>query len=123
MAFAAYADTVTGTAEIDLGSVVQVLFVGARVVTLGDDARLTEPLRTDHMLRAGWFSLGDHFDIGSDTDRNYWRAPIWLDFPTTLWTSNPTNVGTGLDPTTTLASRFRYSLSPGTEVQFLVLAL
>lgn len=123
MAFSAYHDTVSGTAEVSLAATSQILFVAIRLAVVGDGVRYVEAGRTDHLLRAGWVSLGDHFDIGDGTDRNYWRAPIWADFEHTLWTCNATHVGTGLDPTTVVASRVRYSFSPGTTAEVLVFAL
>lgn len=123
MAFVAYHDTVSGTAEISFAATSQVLFVAVRLSVVGDTVRYTELGVTDHLLRAGWVSLGDHFDIGDGVDRNYWRAPIWVDFEHILWTCNPTHVGTGLDPTTMVASRLRYSFSAGTTAEILVLAL
>jgi hypothetical protein len=123
MTFVAYHDTVGGSAEIDLGSTVQVLFMGMRLVTVGSGVRYLELGVTDHVLRAGWVSLGDHFDIGDGTDRNYWRAPIWADFEHTLWTPVETNVGTSLDPITVLASRLRYSFIADTTAEILVLGL
>ena len=123
MAFVAYHDTVTDSDVVAFAGASQVLFVAIRLVTLGDDVRRTEPLRTDHILRAGWVSLGDVFDINGGGNDDYWREPIWADFPNTLWTPIVTNVGAGLDPATVVASRVRYSFSPGTEAEVYIFAL
>jgi hypothetical protein len=123
VAFIAFGGAISGQGSNVFGATAQVLFVAVDLGVLGDTVRLTEPLYSDHMLRAGWFSLGDNFDPGDGTTRDYWRSAIWCDFPQTLWTPNATHSGSGLDPLTVLATRIRWSLSPGTSGYLEVFAL
>jgi len=66
---------------------------------------------SDHVIRAGWISLGDSFDIGLGTF-DYWRLPIYADFYHTLWTPIPSG---DLGGTTfgLLSSRVRYHFADG----------
>jgi len=121
MPFAALDIDISGTGIADLGGVQNLLFFGVFLDVLGLDVRLTEPARTDHMLRAGWVALGDHFDAIGGVDRDYWRAPIWLDFPAVLWTP-PSTETISTVPVSLLASRLRWSLSDGTSGHIFVLA-
>lgn len=123
MPFIPFEGSISGQGSNVFGTEAQVLFVAVDLSVLGETIRLTEPLYSDHMLRAGWFSLGDNFDIGDGITQDYWRAPIWCDFPQTLWTANATHVGSGLDPLTVISSRIRWSLSPGTSGWMRVFAL
>jgi hypothetical protein len=123
MAFVAFAGAVSGTGSAAFAGPSQILFVAVDLDVLGLGVRLTDPLGSDHMLRAGFFALGDNFDNGSGTAHDYWDAPIWCDFPHQRWTPNPTHIGTGLDPTTVIASRVRWSFGPGTSGFMEVFAL
>lgn len=112
---------IVDTDILDLGGVVNILFWAVHLDALGGGVSYPEGTRTDYQLRAGWVSLGDHFSAIGGVDRDYWRAPDWLNFPDTLWTPNSTQTISGV-PATTLASRLRYSLSPGTSGHIFVLA-
>lgn len=123
MAFVAFSGSVSGQGSNTFAATDQILFVAVHLSALGLDVRSPDLGITDHILRAGWFSLGDHFDNGSGTAYDYWRAPVWCDFPNTLWTPIPTHEGTGFAPTTLVASRIRWSFGPGTSGYLEVFAL
>jgi hypothetical protein len=72
----------------------------------------------DHLLRAGWLSLGDTFSLPGDTPREYWRYPIYLDFETLFWTPVPTDSAAG--PFRCIASLVRVHMAPGVAGQLYV---
>lgn len=86
-----------------------VLFVSCDITTVGLGPRIVDD--ADHIIRAGWFSLGDSFDIGLGTF-DYWRLPIWVDFVHFLWTPIPSDLvgGAALALTTT---RIRWHFESG----------
>jgi hypothetical protein len=99
-----------GAADLVGGS--NIFFVTVHLTALGPLVSIPWSSDTDHILRAGFFSLGDHFDIGDSDVHDWWRAPIWIDFSDTLWTPLPTTDSSG--PLTVVATRVRWSLSVGT---------
>jgi hypothetical protein len=104
-----------GTAD---WATIGVLFVSVDLTTLGPLPRPVD--NTDHVIRAGWFSLGDSFDVGLGTF-DYWREPIYADFEHTLWTPNSTGDGGGA-LFTTVASRIRWHFADGVSAHIHVLA-
>jgi hypothetical protein len=100
----------SGTADLVGGEDVQ--FVSVDVTTLGGRVSAIEPDNPDHLLRMGWFSLGDHFDVGFG-DIDHWREIVWINFTGTLWTPAPSGI-VGGSPLSVLARRVRWWFSPGT---------
>lgn len=100
----------SGAADLVGGS--SVLYAAIHLTALGPLVTVPWAGETDHILRAGFVTLGDHFDIGDGDSHDWWRAPIWLDFVDTLWTPLPSgDSGGGL---VVQATRVRWSLSPST---------
>jgi hypothetical protein len=103
---------IAGDGIVTFAVTADVLFMLCRLDTLGPDVRELEASAPDHVLRAGWLTLGDQVTAFGET-HNYWRKPIFLDFATTLWTTEPSRVGA--TDGTLLASRIRWHLSVGTH--------
>lgn len=89
----------------------QVIYAVAWLSALGGDVREGDA-HSGQILRAGWFSFGDLFNVIGATDREYWREPIYLNFQGTLWTPDPSTSGGG--PLVLIASRVKWHLSVGT---------
>jgi hypothetical protein len=85
-----------------------ILFVSADLTTLGLDPRPADD--SDHVLRAGWWTLGDEFDIGLGTFE-YWRPVVHVNFTHQLWTPDPSGIQFG-NPLTLVASRIRWHFAP-----------
>lgn len=109
---------VSGEGDANTASPYHVWFVAADVVTIGPGVGQMGRDVAGHISAAGWFSLGDAFDIGEGSfDR--WRDPIWFNFEHTLWTPVPSTDNSG-NPLAIVAPRIRYWVSPGTEVRLYV---
>lgn len=108
MTFIAFDADVSGDGSIDFASS-GILFASIDITTAGPLPRPVDSF--DHILRAGWISFGDTFDIGLGTF-DYWRTPIFADFFHTLWTPDPSGDLTG-GTFTIVASRVRYHFSDG----------
>lgn len=107
-----FEDDVFGSGHASLSGSSSVIFVAAHVLVVPWEARPLEVDDPDHYLRMGWFSLGDHFSVPGDaTVRDWWRAPVWLDFLDSLWTPIPSG---GAATTTVQATQIRWSIgNPG----------
>jgi hypothetical protein len=88
-----------------------VLYVSCDLLALGFLPRVVD--NSDHVIRAGWFSLGDNFDIGLGA-HDYWRAPIYINFETQLWTPEVTGDGGGSAFVVT-ATRIRWHFATGVD--------
>lgn len=108
MAFTAFDDDVSDSGSASWATA-GVLFVSVDLTALGPLPRVVDD--ADHVLRAGWFALGDQFDIGLGTFE-YWDAPKHVDLVHTRWTPIPTGDANGLF-NTQLASRIRWHFAPG----------
>lgn len=106
-----YDADVSGQGSADLVGGSSVLYFSVELTALGPLVTVPNADETGHVLRAGWVSLGDHFDLGGG-DVDWWREPIWIDFTRTLWTPLPTNDSGG--PLTIVATRVRWSFSVDT---------
>lgn len=104
--------SVSDSGAADLVGGVDVWFVSVDITTLGSRVSQIEPGLSDHFLRIGWFSLGDHFDVGFG-DVDHWREINWCNFLGNLWTPDPSGI-TGGSNHFTLATRVRWWFSPGT---------
>lgn len=89
-----------------------VFFLVCHLTATGGPVRELEQGSPDHILRAGWLSLGDQLNVIGGVDLEYWRAPIWLDFIDTLWTPVPSGIHAGA-ALTLLATRVRWHLAIG----------
>lgn len=91
-----------------------VIYLVCRLTTLDRSVRILDPIPpADHILRAGWLSLGDVLNVIGGVNVDYWREPIFLDFETTLWT--PIASGGGGGPFTLQATLVRWSLAGSTS--------
>jgi hypothetical protein len=104
---------VSGQGAADLVGGSRVLYVAVHLSALGDQVHGTGDTVTDHILKAGFVSLGDHFSIGVELPHDWWRAPIWFDWEDTLWTPIPSADAAG-GALSVQATRVRWYLSPGT---------
>lgn len=103
---------ISGDGISDLVGSNHVLFWECHLTALGGDVRELEVTAPDHILRAGWVSLGDRFTIGTGPFLDRWRQPVQLNFLETLWTPIPSDSPGG--SLSVLATRVRWHLSPGT---------
>jgi hypothetical protein len=106
--------TISGTASAALPAPFRVIYVAADVLVAGPGVGQMGQDVADHISRAGWFSLGDNFDIGTGAFER-WRDPVWFNFTHTLWTPDP-STDAGGNPLSIIAPWLRYWLSPGTSV-------
>lgn len=65
----------------------------------------------DHLLRAGWFSIGDSLVLPSTPAEDYYREPVFFGFERLFWTPVPT--GSGGPPFTLIGSFIRTHCSTG----------
>jgi hypothetical protein len=100
---------VSGSGSASLGGNA-VIFVSADILTVSPLAR---PLvDTDEWIRAGWWALGDTFDIGLGTF-DYWSDKHFFDFDHNVWSPQPSqDPGNSLNFTAT-ATRIRWQIAPG----------
>src|ERR1700686_2165126 len=112
--------TATGDGSAVFSGGNSVLYVSVEITTVGPLATLIEPSISDHLLRLGWFALGDAFDTGIGT-LDYWREIVWCNFVNNLWTPLPSADNSG--STSGLASRIRWWFGPGTTAHIHVLGL
>lgn len=117
MPFTAFDDDVSGSGSASWATA-GILYVSVDITTLGPIPRVIDD--DDHFLRAGWFALGDQFDIGLGTFE-YWDAPVHVDFEHYRWVPNPTGDVNGL-LFTQLASRIRWYFAPGVAAHLHVFA-
>jgi hypothetical protein len=104
--------SVSGSGVADLVSGQDVQFVSVDVTTVGPLSSIIEADNPDHVLRVGWVSLGDHFDVGFG-DVDHWREIIWVNFEQVLWTPQPSGIVGGA-PLSVLARRVRWWFNSGT---------
>jgi len=87
-----------------------VIFVSADLLTVPPLSRLLEDGVS--LLRAGWWALGDNFDVGLGA-HDYWGEKHYFDFETNVWSSSPSqDPGNSLNFTST-ATRIRWFVGPG----------
>lgn len=87
-----------------------VIFVSADLITVPPLARgLVDP---DEWIRAGWWAIGDSFDIGLGTFE-YWREKHYLDFDHNVWSPDPSDEPNTSEYFTLRASRIRWQIGPG----------
>ena len=95
-----------------------VIFVSADIVTMPVGVRVLTD--SDELLRAGWWALGDNFNIGIGTF-DYWQEKHFLDFVHNLWAPSPSqDPGNSLNFTAT-ATRIRWQVGIGGLVHLHVL--
>lgn len=104
--------SVSGSGVADLVGGQDVEFVSVDITTLGPLSTVIEAGNPDHLLRMGWFSIGDHFDVGFG-DVDHWREIVWVNFEQTLWTPLPTGI-VGGSSLSVLARRVRWWFNAGT---------
>lgn len=102
---AAGVDNLVGTSRL--------LFVALEITAIGGLVRDSGDGQPDHILRAGWFSIGDNFSVDTGPLMDWWRPPVWIDFEDLLWTPSPSYDAAG-GALALQATRFRWWLSPGT---------
>lgn len=96
--------------EFDLGNS-QIAWLDVHVSDVGNDVhRLTPQADLDRYARLGWLSLGYGETNDDEVFRNYWRAPIWIEFLDLHWTPIPAYKDGDL---IIWSTRLRFSLSPG----------
>jgi hypothetical protein len=113
-----YEGTVTGDGAVDLVGGSSVRFLLAHATVVGQFAREVESTAADHLLRLGWFTFGRNLSTLDATARDYWGPPIHLAFINFRWIPDPNSNGGTIQ--TIVATRFRWHLSLGAEVHFLV---
>src|SRR5258708_34849073 len=110
----------SGAADLVGGS--RVLYAACHLTALGNLVHGTGDGLADHVLKAGFFSIGDHFSIGVALPHDWWRAPIWLDFIDTLWTP-VASADAANAPLCVQATRVRWFLTPGTHAHLSVFGI
>lgn len=104
-------EILTGSGDFDLGNT-QVAWMDIRVTAAGDAHKLAPGVDEDRYARLGWVSFGYGEDPEEDGFRNFWRAPIWIEFLDFHWSPVPQYFGGDL---VIWSNRFRYSLAEGAE--------
>lgn len=97
---------ITGSGVIDFGGPQNVDHVTVHVTTFGGLCRFPDDGVTDHVLRAGWISLGYELTEGGQDTAIYWLPPWHIAFEHTL-------IPLELNVTYPVTA-FRWFLSPGT---------
>lgn len=106
----------SGIDDLTGGNAVQ--FFLLHLTTIGPTARQLDGLADDRIIRAGWIAFGRTLNLIGATSRDYWHAPIFIDFADRRWIPEPNqNSSTVL---TIVATRVRWYLSPGTAGRLLV---
>jgi hypothetical protein len=119
---AVYLDTTTsGDAVLNLVGGNQVLFVAIHVTTVDPSVSHPDATASDHLLRAGWFSLGDSLILPSSSAEDYWRPPNYFAFERMFWTPDPTTVGG--TPQAVIASLIRTHFAAGCSGRVYVFGL
>jgi hypothetical protein len=103
-----YDSDVSGSGSASLGGSA-VIYVSADLITVPTLARGL--VDADEWIRAGWWALGDNFDIGLGTF-DYWGPKHFFDFEHNVWSPTPNqDPGNSLNFTTT-ATRIRWQIGP-----------
>jgi hypothetical protein len=110
MPFTAFDDDVSGSGSASFSGA-GLFYVSVDVTTLGPIPRPVDD--ADHFIRAGWFSLGDEFDIGLGTFE-YWGPVVYVDFEHFRWTPTPDYDTNGVFALQ-FATRIRWHFAPGVE--------
>jgi len=97
----------------------EVLYVATHVVTLGPGVRSAGDQVDDHVLRVGFWALGDNFAIAPDAAHDWWHPPVWCDFVDQLWTPVP-STDAAHQALALFASRVRWAFGLGTTVHLTV---
>jgi hypothetical protein len=100
-----------GTADISGGSN-RVIFWSVDVLTQGPDVRGLPFFSPSHLMRVGFITLGDHFDLGGG-DTEYWQPPVWLNFTHNLWIPSPSSDAAG-NALSQFATLVRWALGDST---------
>lgn len=117
MAFIAYDADVSGSGSASWATA-GILFVSADLTVLGGNPRPIDD--SDHVGHAGWFCLGDSFDVGLGTF-DYWDSPIYVAFQHFRWVPQPSGDQGGTF-FTVLSSRIRWHFAPGVSAHLHVFA-
>lgn len=117
MPFIAFDDDVSGSGSANWAST-GVFYVSVDITTLGALPRQIDDI--DHFVRAGWFALGEQFDIGLGTFE-YWAEPVHVDFEHFRWSPTP-DLDASAGFMTKLASRIRWHFNAGVSAHIHVFA-
>lgn len=110
--------SVSGDQVWNLSGGNQVLFLACDLGPLPDYVSHPDSTASDHVLRAGWLSLGDTLVLPGSTAFEYWRVPIQVNFVHFFWTPIPT--GVGATAATCIASLVRVHMAPGVSARLYV---
>lgn len=99
----------------------QVLFLACALDPLPSSVSHPDAGAPDHVLRAGWLSLGDSLVLPGSSAEDYWRLPIFLDFERLFWTPIPSTVGG--TPEVAIASLIRVHMAVGVSGRLYVFGL
>jgi len=113
--------TLSGDAVLNLVGGNQVLFVACRLTVVPFNVSHPDASAPDHILRAGWLSLGDSLVLPGSSAEDFWRLPIFVDFQNTFWTPIPTTVGG--TPQVVIASLIRVHFAIGVTGRVYVFGL
>lgn len=112
---------VTGDAVVGFVGGNQVLFVAVDLTAIPPSVSSVDATAPDHILRAGWFSIGDSLILPGSPAADYWRLPVHLDFEQMFWTPIPTTVGG--TPQVVIGSRIRLHFAIGVTGRVYVFGL
>jgi hypothetical protein len=103
---------ISGAGVGDLVGGNSVQFFLCHLSALGPEVRRPVDLTDDQLLRAGYIAFGRTLSLIGGVSRDYWHAPIWLDWQDTRWIPQPNQNSAGV--LNIVATRVRWRLSPGT---------
>lgn len=88
-----YLDTTTaGDQVLGLVGGNQVIFVAIDLTTVDPSVSHPDSTASDHLLRAGWFTLGDSLILPGSAAADYWRDPMYFSFERLFWTPDPSTL-------------------------------
>lgn len=115
-----YESDISGAGQAALVGGVKVQSVAVRLILVGPSVRsLDWPGVTDHLLRAGWFALGNFILIEADAvPRIYWRPEHYVNFVQNYY--SPPSQFPADTAASERASHVRWFLAEGTTAHLVV---
>jgi len=112
-------DTVNGSDRYDFGAQ-RVFYLLFHTFDIGVVSRAPSETDVDYRLRLGWLAFGTSVEVPDLGTEIFWRAPIWLNFRTTIWTPDP-QTDPAVGDFAIWATHIRWALTTGVEGRLIVI--
>jgi len=112
---------ISGAGQADLVGGNSVQFFLCHLTATGPGVRRVIDATDDQLLRAGYIAFGRTLTLIGGVSRDYWHAPIYLDWDNQRWIPEPNQNSAGV--LNIVATRVRWRLSPGTTGHLLVVGV